>query len=120
MVPVFYINYIYTDSEDDDVLRVYRGDDGDYRIVMKFKDIKHSTYEAYVSKRQVLELVSNTLKSISYDKEPVESIQVFTMLAPSVMYAAEDLYDCDVRELIEDTIHHAMSIDVEAYKTNYD
>lgn len=119
MATVFYIHYIYKNSDEDDILRVQRTDDGEFLVTMRFRDNieKKVMYEAYMSKRQILDLVSNTLKSITYDKEPVESVQVFTMLAPSIMYASEDLYDRNIRELIVDTLHLALLVEVD--KTNY-
>lgn len=115
----FYIHFIYPNSDADDVLSVYHTEDENvYRVTMKFGDYKNRYNEAFLSSNQVLSLVKTTLKSLSYDQEPLESIQILTMLAPTVLYDVADMYDIDVREMIEDTLYAALRTKTIQYKTN--
>jgi len=60
----------------------------------------------------VCNYIEDSLKSMRHDTEPFESIQVSTVVHPSVMYHTSDMDDADVRELILDMIRDAMRFDV--------
>ena len=97
------------DSSNDDVIRVYEDDDyrDMYRLVYTAPDMqKDSTF--YMTKSRVLTYVSDLLKTLSHDLVPFESIQVTTLIAPSVIYHVADLDRPEIRHLIEDSIDTAL------------
>ena len=99
---------------DDDIIRVYEDPDFAemYRITFRSSDVKKAS-EFYLDHGRTLGYISTVLKSLTYDADPFERVQVDTVLHPSVMYHVADLDDASVRHLIEDAIDFAIRRPVE-------
>ncbi len=100
-------------DEEDDMIRIY--DDTDHRdmvrIVYSTPEVKkESTFYAPVSK--AMSYVHDLLKSMQYDMQPFQYLQVTTALHPSILYATTELYSHDVRHSIEDMVEIALREDV--------
>jgi hypothetical protein len=56
----------------------------------------------------VLDYIEDTLKSLSYDVDPFQAVQLYTSVHPSVMYHIADMSDPAIRRLILNQIRDAM------------
>jgi hypothetical protein len=93
----------------DDILRIYDSDtEGVVRVVMAPGDFKTSSNEFFISSSKAVRLVSDILRSLPYDVEPFEYIQITTELTPSILYHVTDIETSTVRHLIEDVIDNAI------------
>lgn len=93
----------------DDILRIYDSEtEGVVRVTMSPGDFKNSTNEFFISSTKAIRLVADILRSLPYDIEPFEYVQITTELTPSILYHAVDIENSSVRHLIEDTIHDAV------------
>jgi hypothetical protein len=97
------------EETDDDVIRVYEDPDFAemYRVTFRSSDIKKAS-EFYLDGGRAVAYISTILKSLTYDTDPFEKIQVDTAIHPSVMYHVSDLDQCSVRHLIEDMIDSSL------------
>jgi hypothetical protein len=95
--------------ENDDVIHMYEDDEHRdmIRIVYSTPELKKAT-EFYLTIPQTLQYVSDTLRTMVYDAQPFEHVQVSTVLHPSVLYHVSELSCCKVRHLIEDTVETAL------------
>ena len=96
-------------KSDDDVIQVY--EDADfaemYRVTFLPAGAKKAS-EFYLDGGRTVAYISTILKSLTYDTDPFEKIQVDTAIHPSIMYHVSELDDREVRHLIEDAIEAAL------------
>jgi hypothetical protein len=99
---------------DDDVVYVSEDSDFDemYRITFRAAGLKKAT-EFYLDHGRTLQYIATVLKTLAYDADPFEKIQVDTAIHPSIMYRVSDLNDRELRHLIEDSIDAALRRPVE-------
>jgi hypothetical protein len=68
------------------------------------------TRSFYLGHEEAIEYITNILRSLPFDSDPYEHLQVETSIHPTVLYRVSDLVDRNVRYLIEDmvasAIHH--------------
>lgn len=102
-----------TDSHDD-IIRVYEDPEfyEMYRITFGCGELKKAS-EFYLDYGRTLEYISNVLKSLSYDTDPFEKVQVETAIHPAVLYHVADMGDREVRHMIEDIVASALRRPVE-------
>lgn len=67
-----------------------------------------SVYTTYMSRSGVLTYVSDILRSMEYDVDPFDRIQLSTDLHPSVMYSAADMEDIVARRNFENLVHSSL------------
>jgi hypothetical protein len=65
-----------------------------------------------MSRGSVMSYITDILKSLKYDVDPFDRVQVMTCLHPSVMYSVEDLESGIARRNIEDIIYTALRAQV--------
>jgi hypothetical protein len=102
---------------DDDTIRIYDADvySDMVRVVYSTPEVKReSTF--YLTVPNALLYVRNMLKTLNYDSQPFEYVQVSTSIHPSVLYHVSDLDDSEIRWLIEDTVEVALRSPVLATK----
>ena len=96
-------------ESDDDVIRVF--DDSEfaemYRVTFRPAGAKKAS-EFYLDCGRTVAYISTILKSLEYDTDPFEKVQVDTAIHPSVMYHVGDLDESSVRHLIEDMIEASL------------
>ncbi len=93
------------DSRGDDIIRISCDDEyvDMYRIQYATPELKKKRV-FYMTRSKVLAYVSDLLKSLTYDIEPFEAVQVSTIIHPSVVYHVSELDDIGCRRLIEDMV----------------
>lgn len=67
-----------------------------------------TSYEASMSRSTVMTYVTDVLKSMRYDVDPFDRIQVLTDMHPSVMYSASDMDDVIARKLVENMVYTSL------------
>lgn len=101
-------------ESDDDVIHVC--DDTEfaemYRVTFRPAGSKKMS-EFYLDAGRTMAYIATILKTLTYDTDPFEKIQVDTAIHPSVMYHVSDLDDSSVRHLIEDSIEASLRRPVE-------
>ena len=104
-------------STNDDMIQVFEDADFDemYRITFQAPDLKRVS-EFYLDGGRTLDYISTVLKSLSYDIDPFEKVQVETVMHPAVLYHILDMGDRDVRRMIEDIVASALRRPVEAVR----
>ena len=103
-----------TQSEDD-VILVYSGSGSPdmFRVVYRPGDCSSRVkYEAHMTRTGVLDYVSDILKSMRYDVDPYDRIQVLTDLHPTVMYSVADMDNTVARRGIENMVYASLRTQV--------
>ena len=100
------------ETEDrDDVINIYSvASSSDlFRVLYVPGDsASHYRYESQMTRSGVLDYVSDILKSMRYDIDPFDRIQVSTDLHPSVMYAVADMDNTIVRKNLENIVYTSL------------
>ena len=91
-------------EDNDDVICIGEAEGGMFTLVFRPADLKRTRFEAVMTRRDILEYISDILKSMPHDIDPFDRIQLLTDMHPSVMYDVIDLDDNRVRYLIEDAV----------------
>ena len=104
-------------SSEDDIIRMYESDGmTDVHLVEYSTPETKKSSRFYMSRKVLLDYVSDILKSLRHDTVPFECVQVTTAIHPSVVYHVADLDDPEVRHIIEDTVYNAIRTPVERVK----
>lgn len=92
-------------SKTDDIVKIYDAPwtRDLYRVVYSTPELKKHAH-FYMDHRLVLDYISDTLKSLTYDVDPFEYVQLSTAIHPSVLYHVSDLDKTHVRHLVEDIL----------------
>lgn len=69
-------------------------------------------YECQMTRSGVLEYVSDILKSMRYDVDPFDRIQISTDLHPTVMYSVADMDNSLVRKNLENMVYTSLRVRV--------
>jgi hypothetical protein len=96
--------------ENDDVIKIYSTRVPDtFRVVYTPADsTTDSVYTAFMSRGSVLSYITDILKSMKYDVDPFDRIQISTDLHPSIMYSASDMDDVIPRRNLENMLHTSL------------
>lgn len=110
----FYIQRKEGRSSNDDVIRIYENQRYPelYQIVYSTPEWKKEV-RFHMGRHLVGNYINDLLKSLNYDTDPFEYIQVSTSIHPSIMYHISDLENSDVRHLIEDMVATAIRTPIE-------
>lgn len=63
------------------------------------------SYEASMSRGATMDYVTDVLKSMCYDVDPFDRLQVLTDMHPSVMYSVSDMDNVIARKLVENMVY---------------
>lgn len=85
------------------------------RIVYTPQEHTEKSNEFYLTRRAALMYVSQILKSMAYDNDPFEFVQLQTVIQPSVILPVSDVSG-EARYLLEDMIEQALSANVDEIK----
>lgn len=95
-----------TRGKKDDVLSIYKTRSG-YNLVYNDQDSCQKTYTRDLTQEQVMQRLSNSLRLITVDDDPFDSVQLLVPNAPSILLNPEALTS-SVRDLFYDTIEAAI------------
>ena len=100
----------------DDTLVIYDVEENPdmFRIVYHSSDYSRKQTQFHLSRSTTLNYIEDLLRSLKYDTEPFEYVQVSTEIHPSVLYHMMDLEKLAVRNLITDMIHTALKYKIES------
>lgn len=94
----------------DDVLTIM--DDDLYADLLRVRfspcELKTTQNVVYLDREGAIEYLSTILRTLPYDADPFELLQVETAIHPTVLYHVSDLKDRSLRYLIEDTVSNAL------------
>lgn len=102
-------------QSNDDIILVYSGPSSPdlFRVVYRPGDLDSGLkYETHMTRTGVIEYVSDILKSMRYDVDPYDRIQLLTDLHPSVMYSVADMDDGVARRSIENMVYASLRTQV--------
>lgn len=85
------------------------------RIVYTPQEHTEKSNEFYLTRRAALLYVSQILKSMAYDNDPFEFVQLQTVIQPSIILPVADV-SSEARYLLEDMIEQALSANVDEIK----
>lgn len=104
-------------ESNDDSIRIYEDDSyiEMYKVVYSTCEVRRDA-QFYMTRGNVVNYVSDLLKSLKYDSEPFEFVQITTAIQPSILFHLSDLDNSDVRHLIEDSVSTSMKVPVELVK----
>lgn len=94
-------------SKKDDVLIIYEDEEFDEMYRIRFRPAGCDAKEFYLEHGRAVDYVAGILKTLQYDADPFQYVQVDTPMTPSVLYRGDDLCR-EVRYAIEDTISVAL------------
>lgn len=103
----------------DDVLRI--SDDDEYHETYKVEfnpGNGASQYRYYLTRGPLMDYIAGVLRTMPFDADPFEYLQVDTQMHPTVLYHVSDLDDREIRHLIEDTIETALVRIIRKVKTD--
>ena len=102
--------------QEDDTITIYAVKDSSdlFRVVYHSSDYSRKQNQFYLSKNSILNYIEDLLRSLKYDSEPFEYVQISTEMHPSVLYHAMDLEKLCVRNLIVDMINTTLKHNIEA------
>lgn len=89
----------------DDVIKVYETTENTdlYRIVYSTPEVKKDS-QFHMGCHVASQYFGDLLKSLTYDTEPFEYVQLSTAIHPSVIYHVSDLDDSSIRHMVEDML----------------
>jgi hypothetical protein len=93
----------------DDVIQIFDDETHNdmFRVVYTPAEYIKTSNEFYGSTSTVMDYISSVLKSMCYDNDPFDYLQISTAIHPSVMYSIADVSDPKTRYQIEDLIEQA-------------
>ena len=94
------------ESKHDDVIEIHDDDEyvEMYRIVYRTPECKKKESVFYMTRSKTLAYIADLLKALTYDSDPFAFVQVTTRTYPSIQYQVPDLWDSNIRHLIEDMV----------------
>lgn len=108
--------------ESDDILRIY--DDDEFyemqRVEYKPAEYPSRQNQFYLEQTRTIEYISDVLKSLTYDVDPFEYIQIDTAMHPPIVYHVAELDSKQTRWLIEDMLAAAIRRPVRTIKVKTD
>jgi hypothetical protein len=109
--------FIYKDGRNDDVIEVHSTNRFNlFRVKYVASEYDGKFYnETVLSRNNVLDRIHNILKSLQYDVDPFEQVQIMGCLSPSILYHVGDMSDEDIRALIDDVLYDELSSQVTRY-----
>jgi exo-beta-1,3-glucanase (GH17 family) len=95
-------------SAHDDIVNIYRIGDDAFKITFRDGDGKHKSRARNLTRTEVLEYLSNTLRLIAIDEEPFANVQILAPNMPTVVIKPKNMTS-QTRDLIYDTVETTMN-----------
>jgi len=96
------------DSKHDDIVNIYRMNDDAFKITFRDGDGKLKTRARNLTRTEVMEYLSNTLRLVAIDEEPFANMQILTPNMPTVVINPKNMTS-QTRDLIYDTVETTMN-----------
>ncbi len=114
--------FIYKDGRADDVIEVHSTNRFNlFRYKYIASEYEGKSYnETVLSRNNVLDRIHHILKSLQYDVDPFEQVQITGSLSPSILYYVGDMTNEDIRHLIDDILYDELSSQVTRYENEDD
>jgi len=96
------------DSKHDDIVNIYRMCDDTFKITFRDGDGKHKSRARRLTRTEVMEYLSNTLRLVAIDEEPFANMQILTPNMPTVVISPKNITS-QTRDLIYDTVQTTMN-----------
>lgn len=95
-------------SAHDDIVNIYRIGDDAFKITFRDGDGKHKSRARNLTRTEVMEYLSNTLRLIAIDEEPFANVQLLAPNMPTVVIKPKNMTS-QTRDLIYDTVTTTMN-----------
>lgn len=95
-------------SAHDDIVNIYRIGEDAFKITFRDGDAKHKSRARNLTRTEVLEYLSNTLRLIAIDEEPFANVQLLAPNMPTVVIKPKNMTS-QTRDLIYDTVTTTMN-----------
>jgi hypothetical protein len=103
-----------TDERPDDVVTIYSTDTAElYHVKFKPGDFDGAWYEVYMTHERLMSYLDTAFKSLQYDDDPFERVQVDAAMYPSIFYHIADLSSSRTRDFILSIVQDALYLDSE-------
>lgn len=105
--------FIYSDNRKDDTISIHSTPSGScFRVIMRPSEYEETQFETYMNLDKVLDYIHNSLKSLQYDVDPYEQVQITSMMSPTVLYHVADMSSEEIRHLIDDILYDELTSEV--------
>jgi exo-beta-1,3-glucanase (GH17 family) len=95
-------------SAHDDIVNIFRIGQDAFKITFRDGDGKHKSRARNLTRTEVLEYLSNTLRLIAIDEEPFANVQLLAPNMPTVVIKPKNMTS-QTRDLIYDTVTTTMN-----------
>jgi exo-beta-1,3-glucanase (GH17 family) len=95
-------------SSHDDIVNIYRIGEEAFKITFRDGDGKHKTRARNLTRMEVMEYLSNTLRLVAIDEEPFANVQLLAPNMPTVVINPKNMTS-QTRDLIYDTVTTTMN-----------
>ena len=96
------------DSKHDDIVNIYRMSEDAFKITFRDGDGKHKSRARNLTRTEVMEYLSNTLRLVAIDEEPFANVQLLAPNMPTVVIKPNNMTS-QTRDLIYDTVQTTMN-----------
>jgi hypothetical protein len=96
------------DSKHDDIVNIYRMSENAFKITFRDGDGKHKSRARNLTRTEVMEYMSNTLRLVAIDEEPFANVQLLAPNMPTVVIKPNNMTS-QTRDLIYDTVQTTMN-----------
>jgi len=91
-----------------DIINIYRMGEDAFKITFRDGDAKHKSRQRNLTRTEVMEYLSNTLRLVAIDEEPFANVQILAPNMPTVVIKPKNMTS-QTRDLIYDTVETTMN-----------
>ena len=95
-------------SAHDDIVNIYRVGEDTFKITFRDGDGKHKSRARSLTRTEVMEYLSNTLRLVAIDEQPFANVQLLAPNMPTVVISPKNMTS-QTRDLIYDTVLTTMN-----------
>ena len=95
-------------SAHDDIVNIFRIGEDAFKIIFRDGDGKHKSRARNLTRTEVMEYLSNTLRLVAIDEEPFANVQLLAPNMPTVVIKPKNMTS-QTRDLIYDTVTTTMN-----------
>ena len=95
-------------SAHDDIVNIFRIGEDAFKIIFRDGDGKHKSRARNLTRTEVMEYLSNTLRLVAIDEEPFANVQLLAPNMPTVVIKPKNMTS-QTRDLIYDTVMTTMN-----------
>ena len=96
------------DEKHDDVVNIHRMGDDAFNIVFRDNSSVYKSRVRSLTRTEVMEYLSNTLRLVAIDEQPFASVQILAPNMPTVVISPKNMTS-QTRDLIYDTVLTTMN-----------